>query len=99
MEPKQFDMIMARFDEGARRMDKQDIAIQDITDQIKGNDDKDIKGIRPMLKEHQKVLIVPMLISKIPRPFLVGILIVMVEGLLEMAHAGIITTLITLFTK
>ncbi|MFI4962474.1 MAG: hypothetical protein ACHP6H_01305 [Legionellales bacterium] len=92
-------MIMKRLDEGGKHMDKQDIAIQEIVDQIKGNEDKGITGIRQTLKEHQKVLLIPMLIARIPKSFLIGISIIMVEGLLEMAHAGLITGLIKLFTK
>lgn len=92
-------IVMQKFADGEKRFDIQDKVIADIQDQIKGNEDKGIAGIRPMLKEHQKVLVVPMLIARIPKPFLIGIIVIMIEGILEMAHAGLITSIIAIFAK
>ena len=112
-----FAKVMDRFADGEKRMDKQDIAIADIKDQIKGNPDRGVEGIRPALTvmkeqnkengnklqkqidEHQKVLVIPILISKIPKGFLWVIGIIMLEGIAEMAHVGIVTILINALTK
>ena len=103
MESEQYEQIMKRFDEGEKRFDKQDRLIEDIRDQVKGNDERDIEGIRPrqmkmqiQLEEHQNILILPMAVSKIPKGWLILIAIIMAEGLLEVAHAGLITGLISL---
>lgn len=58
--------VMQKFNEGEKRFDQQSIAISDIQDQIKGNPEKEITGIRPALKEMKKILFIPIIVYRLP---------------------------------
>ena len=105
------NIVLEKFAQGDKRFDAQDASISDIKDQIKGNPDRGVQGLRTALKEmkeqnetdgkklqkqideHNKVLVLPILINKLPKGLLITILVIMAEGVLEMAHKGIITTI------
>lgn len=58
--------VMQRFNDGDKRFDRQDVALTDLQDQIKGNEDKGIEGLRPVVKEYGKILIIPIMVRKLP---------------------------------
>lgn len=82
--------VMDRFNDGEKRFDKQDLAIADIQDQIKGNTDKEIVGIRPQIKEMKKVLVIPIFITRLPGWAKWALGAIVVNGLADINSMGLI---------
>lgn len=83
-------IVQEGFANSDRRMDKQDIEILDIKDQIKGNPDKDIKGIVSKLRELYSVLIIPIFVKKLPTWVKWGIAAITVNGIADINSMGLI---------
>lgn len=86
-------VVQQGFASGEKRMDAQDRNISDIIDQIKGNEDKGIQGIRPAIREYGRILVIPILIKKLPMWAKWLLAIITVDAIADANSIGFITCL------
>ncbi len=92
------EVVRKGFTDSDKRMDKQDTEISDIKDQIKGNPDKDIKGIVVKIRELYSVLVVPIFIKKIPNWIKWGLASLLIANIpADMNNHGVISFVKFLF--